>query len=494
MRPISKIFRLRVLLASCALAAAVHAHGAESFSSLTPEIRREILDCTFEVISIMRDADGRPSRWLVGTAYCIGDGTLATAAHVFDQTLGGRYDAPVLRDRRGRIYPVDRVLRYSMPDDFVVFTATGLETRRAPHTNTSGEVTNRLYVASRRADGELALMETRFRGRTTAATYGHDGWIQFGPAPGHGSSGGALLDEQGHLVGIIRSRSSERDDAIAFAIPIAHIEAASTSKGTLRMDDPLTVLDMPSNQNLSLQSDVTLPASYTRFAHDQVQAREAYFAYLLPFSLSLEGNDAVLSDEQRKRLCVALGDAYCEQNVRGGLIEVASRERGAPEHPARGCDIAWVGVGAALIRCANMRAQAEAAVLGREALQREDATCPLSEPLDWTAREELFADPAGAIWRIRSWPVRACDSTIVTMSRRTLDGMLTLVRGAPSGYATVAIQQLKALTNLRCASCASAPTPDASGPSPSVTDHPWTATRKHSAAIGTSSSAGLLSR
>ncbi len=137
MRPTSKHFRLHAfrlyaLPALFALVTGISTHAAASTSSLDPATRREILDCTFEVISILRDADGRPSRWLVGTAYCVGDGTLATAAHVLDEALGGRYDAPVIRDRKGQIHSIDRVLRYSMPDDFVVFTAKGLETRPAP--------------------------------------------------------------------------------------------------------------------------------------------------------------------------------------------------------------------------------------------------------------------------------------------------------------------------------------------------------------------------
>ncbi len=318
-----------------------------------------------------------------------------------------------------------------------------------------------MYVASRRGDNDLALTDAEFRGPTTLAHYGREGWIQFGPASGHGSSGGGLLDDQGRLVGIIRSRSSESADAIAFAIPIAHIEAASTSEGVVRMSDPMTVLDMPSIRNQQLSDGVPLPSAYPMFARNLMRVREDYFALMLPISLSLEGKDAVLSDEQRQRLCVAMGEPYCEQRTQDSLAEVGRRES-----PPKGCDIAWVGVGASLIRCSardghaadrmvnSVRAQAEAATLGRDALQRENGPCHPTDALDAASLEESFVDATGAQWRVREWTVRACDWTVITMSRATADEMLTLVRGAPSAFASVAAMQLKALTGLRCTRCA----------------------------------------
>ncbi len=212
-----------------------------------------------------------------GTAFCLGDGKLATAAHVFDQALGGRFEAPVVRDRRGRVYAVDRVLRYSMADDFIVFTAEGLETPPARALETSGAVTDQLFVAWRRGDGDLAVTETQYRGRSSAQTFGRDGWIQFGPAPGHGASGGALLDAQGRVVGLINSRNSEAADAIAYAIPVAQIEAASTREGAVSMADPMRVLSLSSTRNQRLLGGIPLPSPYAKFAHDLMQVREMYY-------------------------------------------------------------------------------------------------------------------------------------------------------------------------------------------------------------------------
>jgi hypothetical protein len=456
------------LLALAAIAAFATSHSARA-APPDSDTRQAILDCTFEVLAQMDAGARAPLVRVAGTAFCFGDGELATAAHVLDQVLGSRFSAPVVRDRAGRTFPVERILRYSTGDDFAVFTAAGLPKRAArPHgaidddssSLEAGKTRGKtLYLAWRRADADIAFGNTRYRGRSTLANLGREGWIQFGPAPGRGASGAALLDDSGRVLGLINSRSSERPDADAFAVPIQHVENASTEWADIAVRDPLRTLSMASARNMPLIGGIPLPAPYARFEQHMIEVRKTYFAHTLPWSLSLSGDDAPLNDAQRKDLCAALGAGYCDERPANITTPVRAERRG------RGCAVPWNGVGVALVRCGtqrettashavdDVRAQIAMASAGRRASQAPPAPCTSNDPLESLLATDSFTDHTGSEWQIHAWPVRGCDWVVLSMSRSVAGGTLALVRGAPSAYADAAAMQLKALTSIQCADC-----------------------------------------
>lgn len=460
----------RALAASAAaliaLCFAPASHAGRSVS-LDGDTRQAILDCTFEVLSYIREhtrgesshgTEAAPLVRVAGTAFCFGDGEFATAAHVFDQVLGSRFDVPVLRDRAGRTYPVERILRYSMRDDFVVFTVAGLAPKPArPHAvlESAAGRPGPLYLAWRKADGEIALEQTRYRGRSTVETLGRDGWIAFGPAPDHGASGAALLDAAGRVVGLINSRSSEHAGAAAYAVPVQIIESASLHEADIAMKDPLRLLGMPSERNMPLLGGIPLPARYERFDRHMSDVRRTYFAYTLPYSLSLSGDGAPMSDAERLRLCASLGPEYCDEQMKTTRLRNSIRR----------CSVRWSAVGAALLECRNdgegEKAALAMAALGRRASMATPAPCTSEDPLDALAAMEPFTDQTGATWQTRAWSVRGCDWTVISMSRSVPGGTLAFVRGAPSAYAEAASMQLKALTAVGCENCAALKPTDA---------------------------------
>ena len=456
---------LLVATAGCLIAATAHAYGSRAVS-IDADTRQAILDCTFEVSSSVQEASTRhlsgPNRTQVfaaesggelvriaGTASCFGDGQLITAAHVFDQVLGGRFEAPVVRDRRGREFPVDKIIRYSMRDDFVVFTAAGLPANNArPHAS-SADTSGELYFASRRSDGDITFSKTMYRGRSKLEVLGREGWLEFGPAPGHGASGAALLDATGRVIGLINGRASEDADASGFAVPIEQVEAASTEWAVIAMRDPLRILNMPSERNQPLVGGIPLPAPYAKFEKHMIDVRRTYFAHMLPYSLSLAGADAPMSDAQRTQLCAALGVGYC-----GGANGDASAVTPVrAEKISRGCSAAWSGVGAALVQCASSRASLVPAAFGRRFAAPPPAPCTNDDELGDVSATDSFTDHTGAQWTVRAHPMHGCDWVVLSMSRTAANGTLTLMRGAPSAYAEPAVMQLKALTSVGCEGC-----------------------------------------
>ena len=441
--------------------------AAAATSKIDSTTRQAILDCTFEVVAQMRGgetasraANAASLVRVAGSASCLGEGQLVTAAHVFDQVLGGRFDVPFVRDRAGHTFPVEKILRYSTQDDFVVFTAAGLTSLPARPHNTTGEFGETLHFGWRRSDGDIAFDSARYLGRSTVATLGRDGWIQFGPAPGHGASGAALLDEAGRVIGLINGRSSENADAQAFAVPVEKLESASTEWAQIAIRDPLRALGMPSERNLPLVGGIPLPASWARFEQHMIEVRKTYFAHTLPYSLALAGVDAPMSDTQRVALCEALDRDYCVDPNEASMTPVRA-DQSATSRRSRGCDVAWNGVGAALVHCGardavaaslavnNARAEKASMSLGRRFAPVPPAPCTNADPLEGPAATDAFLDHTGAQWQVRAWSMRGCDWVVLSMSRALPDGSLTFIRGAPSAYADAAAMQLKALTAIR---------------------------------------------
>jgi hypothetical protein len=446
--------------------------GFETPGLNTGVFGRDARDTRFEAFrSPERAAQVRASARAAGTAFCVGDGQLATAAHVLEPLFGSRFEPPVVRDRKGRTYAIDRIVSYSSNEDFVVFTAAGLSLPIARPHNTTDEPQGSLYFAWRRADGDIAFDRADYQGRSTRSTFNHEGWIQFSPAPTHGASGAAVFDGSGRVVGLITARSSEQVDALAFAVPIERVLSASMEWARIDARDPMRVLGMASGLNPPLEGGIPLPAPYARFEQHMTDVRRTYFAHMLPYVLSLSGEQAPMGDEQRVALCSALEPEYCA--LPGSAVATPTSDRGTtvntPASIRRGCEVAWSGVGAALVRCRtkpgvkaarmmnDVRAHLAAASHGRVAAQAPPAPCTNRDELQEAVAAGDFADHTGAKWQVRAWPVQGCDWVTVSMTRALPDGTLTFVNGAPSAYAEAAVIQLKALTSIQCDSCGRTP-------------------------------------
>ena len=73
----------------------------------------------------------------VGTAFKIGANQFVSAAHVLNAGVGTQYGQPALRDKLGKVYLIDQVLKYSMDEDFVVFSVAGPSNSKPLATNSA---------------------------------------------------------------------------------------------------------------------------------------------------------------------------------------------------------------------------------------------------------------------------------------------------------------------------------------------------------------------
>ena len=111
-------------------------------ASLSPELQKLVRAATFEVVikkpakdavtyekplplELIPFVERNDAYWPIGSAFAIGPNTLVTAAHVLTVAVGSQFGLPAVRDSAGKVYTIDRILKFALPDDFVVFSVAG---------------------------------------------------------------------------------------------------------------------------------------------------------------------------------------------------------------------------------------------------------------------------------------------------------------------------------------------------------------------------------
>jgi hypothetical protein len=89
----------------------------------------------------------------IGTAFAISPSEFLSAAHVIRIGEGSQFKDVFLRDREGKVYSIEKVLKYSLNRDFVVFSLQNVTAKRFLQVNMNARlnqkvsaVGNALYI------------------------------------------------------------------------------------------------------------------------------------------------------------------------------------------------------------------------------------------------------------------------------------------------------------------------------------------------------------
>jgi serine protease Do len=270
--------RRRCIAIGVALLAARLAYGFTP----TPEIQKAVRAGTFEVV--LRKADKDPLSyekplplelipyvirsdhyWSIGSAFAIGPNTYVSAAHVLLSAVGSQFGAPALRDGEGHVYPVDRVLKFSPQEDFIVFTLKDAPDAM-PLATTENRNIDEVVLAAGNALGEGVVMrDGLLTSETPEAQDGRWKWLRFSAAASPGNSGGPLLDESGKVLGVVDAKSPNEN--LNYALPIARVLDASSSQAQFDLRYSVKLPNARNAQVASVQQQFPLPKSFADFAH-----------------------------------------------------------------------------------------------------------------------------------------------------------------------------------------------------------------------------------
>ncbi len=263
---------LGYLLASV-LASTAHA-------GVTTDIQRAIRENTFEVVMKKPEKDPvtyekpLPLELLpfvertdayrsVGTAFALGNNTYVTAGHVFVVAIDSQFGPPALRASDGTVFEVDRIVKFSIDEDFVVFSLrkdpgpAGLRTNRDPKLDEPV-----LAVGNALGEG-VVIRDGLFTSETPEAQDGRWKWLRFSAAASPGNSGGPLCDGEANVLGIVIGKSPNEN--LNYSLPIARVLDGAPMKARFDVKSLVTFPYMHGTVTYAYKDEFTLPLAWPEF-------------------------------------------------------------------------------------------------------------------------------------------------------------------------------------------------------------------------------------
>jgi serine protease Do len=455
------------------LGAALLAGGARA-APLTAELQKQVRAATFEVVLKKPEKDTltyekplplelvpfqeRNDKYRsVGTAFAISPTMFVTAAHVIGLGVTTQFGEPSIRDSDGKVYPIERILKYSNHEDFVVFTVAGAPAVVPLSTNANAAIDDPVFAVGNALGEGIVIRDGLLTSLTPEAQDGRWKWLRFSAAASPGNSGGPLLDAQGRVIGIVAAKSPNEN--LNYALPIQWLLNASDKQGVFEVRESYGIPKLLQGSIVaSYKETFPLPQDFAGFAHD---VREIFLRYFKTQNAKLVASEAdsifprgqsatllatlhssfdpsMVSQQENKSWQVDScsgtetslpGDGrvwHCGGTSGGVLFRLQYPGTGADEHHYKDSreflDLLLKGI-------------VVPRVVGTQAVRVTSAGPAL--------QESLVHDSYGRVWQQRIWAIGYADMYLMTLALPTPDGYVGMMTMVPSGLQQVQIEGLR---------------------------------------------------
>ena len=471
-----KVRRWGWLLAGLVLLAGAGA-GATA-ASLTPEVQARVRDATFEVVMKKPDRDSltyekplplellpfteRTDKYRsVGTAFAIGPNTYVSASHVFVIGFSSQFGAPALRDSSGNVRELDKVLKFSSEEDFIVFSlkepfkVAPLQVNRAP-------VLDEPVLAVGNALGEgIVIRDGLLTSQTPEQLDGRWKWIRFSAAASPGNSGGPLLDQQGRVMGVVL-RKSENEN-LNYAAPISLVldasEHVARTGGQVRYWLP--VMDVQETKRVNVE--VPLPQAYADLAAS-LTATWAKQAQDMQQSLLKKNADVIFprgagSQQMLHTVYATAVLSLISRKADGNWDVVEPTNAANATLPRNGAVQYGLLNGTVFVRIrrpddvtaasfySDSRAFMDYIVKAMPLKRRVGPEEIRITSLGAAKQESVFTDAYGRKWQVRNWNIEHEDTVIVTFALAVPDGYVVMARPRGTSWVADSMLDLRAMTS-----------------------------------------------
>lgn len=471
---------LRAALLACLLPTASAADGTAPIPSpVVADIMKSIRAATFEVV--MKKAESDPLKYekplpmellpfaqrndkydSIGTAFAIAPGSFVTAAHVTSSASGSMLGTPALRDAQGNVYPIDKVTRFSMGKDFIVFTVVGAPRVTPLPTSTDIQVDTPVLAVGNALGEGIVARDGTLTSQTPEEQEGRWKWIRFSAPASPGNSGGPLLDAKGRVIGVIARKSPNEN--LNYALPISLLLDAPANKAEMGSRMTVSLPFMPTARKvLTINAGFDLPLAFSEFdakvlalTNQNGQAALDQLMHDSADSIYPRGKSArVLADfflTPNPQLVMQQPDGYWDvpRNTNGGGAQLGNDGQ------------VWVNSQAntLLFRIhypADLdvaKSRGDSRLLGEQlfkaiTLSREIGSerIRITSPGD-AGKPEMIHDDVGRVWQQWRYPFPYQDSVLVLAALPTPDGYVGMMRLGKNFAATNMAADLRLMMNL----------------------------------------------
>jgi serine protease Do len=303
---ISKTFLRQLSLTLLLITIAVALTGRVHAASPDSELASKIDAATFEVV-VPRAVDDpltyekplpldllpyqeRTDKYQsIGTAFSLGNNRYVTAGHVLMFAIGDLTGAPMLRDASGHVYAIDKIEKFSLQQDFVMFSLKEQPSNAALDVNAKPALNSVVYAVGNALGTGVVIRDGLYTSDTPEDENGRWKWMRFSAAASPGNSGGPLLDEQGRVIGVVLMKSANEN--LNYALPISEVLNAPDNAAVMdkRMSYQLDVLS--NNQNSSFKAQFPLPKTYADFESAYLKLYDSNSDTMLKDLLQSQGDN-----------------------------------------------------------------------------------------------------------------------------------------------------------------------------------------------------------
>lgn len=450
---------------------------ARADATLDPSLLPEIQSATFEVVAakpketltyekplpldLLPFQERTDKYYSIGTAFAIGPNTYVTAAHVLMVGYQSLWGAPELRDASGKVYAIDKIEKFALRRDFVVFSLKDPPAIKPLAVDSKPALNQVVYSVGNALGTGVVIRNGLYTSDTPEDQDGQWKWIRFSAAASPGNSGGPLLDQHGKVIGVVLMKSPNEN--LNYALPMR--EVLDAPKDLARMD-----------KRMAYQFDVfdsTLTGTFKAEFKLPLGVADFFAAYAGAFHPYLDSQLQALLDQQAATL-------FPNGNGSHQLLYSTPSMDDFPRLVTRNSDGVWVTSGHPTIR---ISLPANGYVAGGTAAQdilfhlRKPDNIPdasfhhdpkgvmdmllktgflkravgperiLVTSLGEPGQTGSETDRWGRIWQTWSWPVPYANGYICLFALPTPDGYSILMRidPAPSHYDTAI--NMRALTD-----------------------------------------------
>ena len=446
---------------------------------LTPELQKQVREATFEVVMKKPEKDTltyekplplelipfqeRNDKYRsVGTAFAIAPNTFVTAAHVIGLGVASQFGPPAIRDGENRVYAIDRVLKYSNHEDFVVFTVIGAPAVTPLATNTAAAIDDPVFAVGNALGEGIVIRDGLLTSLTPEAQDGRWKWLRFSAAASPGNSGGPLLDSQGRVIGLVARKSPNEN--LNFALPIDRVLDATDKTGVFETRESFGITKVLRGTIVAdFKETFPLPAPFPQFAQDVRAAILKYFTTQYAKLVAAESASIFPQGKSAK----LLAEPYTDPEPTVIAQEDDDTWEAKPCTPATVTELSgdgrvWHcagGPGGMLFRLQYPGYAADDhryhdskefmdLMLQGLAVPRVVGTQNVRiTSLGPAHSDNVIRDHFGRAWQLRSYAIGYADIYLMTLALPTPDGYVGIASMVPSGLEDIQAEGLKFLAD-----------------------------------------------
>jgi serine protease Do len=415
--------------------------GRSTFEVVLPKVEPENVKyekpLPFELLTYTERND---KYWSIGTAFAIGGNMYVSAAHVLQSGLGSGMGRPSLRNAAGEVFPVERVLKHSVHEDYIVFSVRGAPPAEPVTVNTEPAIGAQVFAVGNALGEGVVIRDGLLTSQTPEDQDGRWKWLRFSAAASPGNSGGPLLDENGRVIGLITAKSPNEN--LNYALPISEVMKGRTDASVAEFRTSFALPILRAQRVTEVKTQFPLPADWQAFTLQSMR-REHQMYLDAQRDLLKQEDDKIMPKGDFARLAATLDadvvyglvtqqdDDSWGYEKSGGEEETELPDDGTLwldrhgdaalfrlRRSGKQADVAFYHDGAALMD-QLLRGLKFPRIVGQQAIRITSLGAPSSDA--------LLHDRFGRVWQEHTWGLGYGDMQIICMALPTPEGYVGLL-------------------------------------------------------------------